>query len=229
MRTRCRSNSRICWRKQRVLNLGYPGYGPQQSLAELQSGRFDGVIGAEPRLFIFMTAAGHAERTGCKPFWVRRWPRYALENDQVALNGACYEGLRLRVREWLEDAASYRLFIEPYLQRVTHEDLELYVRILLAAVNLAKEKYGVVTLIPYNKDPDFLVGTGFSDDAIVHRLQDGGAMVVDVSLPREAADGAPLIIKGDGHPTPLANRLKASIIKDYIERHVPGILVAGLR
>jgi hypothetical protein len=120
--------------------------------------------------------------------------------------------LRLRVREWLEDAASYRLFIEPYLQRVTHEDLELYVRILLAAVNLAKEKYGVVTLIPYNKDPDFLVGTGFSDDEIVHRLQDGGAMVVDVSLPREAADGA----RGDGHPTPLANRLKASRITSNV-------------
>lgn len=113
--------------KQRVLNLGYPGYGPQQFLAELQTGRFDGVIGEQPRLFIFMTGAGHAERTACKPFWVRRWPRYTLENGQVVLKGACYEGLSLGVREWLEDMASYRLFVEPYLQRVTHEDLELYV------------------------------------------------------------------------------------------------------
>ncbi|MGC2223711.1 MAG: SGNH/GDSL hydrolase family protein, partial [Methylocella sp.] len=31
-------------RKQRVLNLGFSGYGPQQFLAELQTGRFDGVI-----------------------------------------------------------------------------------------------------------------------------------------------------------------------------------------
>jgi hypothetical protein len=68
-----------------------------------------------------------------------------------------YEGLSLELREWLEDMASYRLFIEPYLQRVTR----------------------------------------------------------------------PTLYKGDGHPTPLANRLKASIIKDYIEHHVPGILVAG--
>jgi len=97
-------------RKQRVLNLGYPGYGPQQFLAELQTGRFDGVIGEQPRLFIFMTGAGHghAERTACKPFWVRRWPRYTLENGQVVLKGACYEGLSLGVREWLEDMASYR-------------------------------------------------------------------------------------------------------------------------
>ncbi len=215
-------------RKQRVLNLGFSGYGPQQFLAELQTGRFDEVIGAQPRLFVFMTFAGHAERTACKPIWVRFGPRYALENGQVAWKGACYEGLSLRIREWLEDMASYRLFIEPYLQKPTHEDLELYIRILLAAVNLAKEKYGVVTLIPYIPDVGYLKGTGFSDDEIVQRLRDGGAMVVDVSLVEDESTGAKLTIKGDGHPTPLANRLRASMLKDYIENHMPGILVAQL-
>ncbi|MGH6849635.1 MAG: SGNH/GDSL hydrolase family protein, partial [Methylocella sp.] len=214
-------------RKERVLNLGFSGYGPQQFLAELQTGRFDGVIGARPRLFVFMTFAGHAERTACQPIWVRWGPRFALENGRVALKGACYEGLRLRLREWLENTASYRLFIEPYLQKLTHEDVELYIRILLAAVNLAKEKYGVATLAPYIIAPSYLKGTGFSDDAIVQRLRDGGAMVVDVSLAKETAAGA-LAIKGDGHPTPLANRLRASIIRDYIENHMPGILVAGV-
>jgi hypothetical protein len=214
-------------RNQRVLNLGFSGYGPQQFLAELQTGRFDEVIGAQPRLFIFMTSAGHAERTACKPFWMRWGPRYALENGQVAWKGACYEGVRLRVREWLENMASYRLFIEPYVQKVTHEDLELYIRILLTAVNLAKEKYGVVTLIPYIRDRGYLDGTGFSDDTIVQRLRDGGAVVSDVSLVKDESTGAKLTIEGDGHPTPLANRLRASIIKDYIENHMPGILVAG--
>jgi hypothetical protein len=52
-------------------------------------------------------------------------------------------------------------------------------------------------------------------------------MVVDVSLAKEEAAGAKLRIEGDGHPTPLANRLRASIIKDYIENRMPGILVAG--
>ncbi|MGH6845410.1 MAG: SGNH/GDSL hydrolase family protein, partial [Methylocella sp.] len=84
-------------RRQRVLNLGFSGYGPQQFLAELQTGRFDGVIGAQPRLFVFLTAAAlHVERTACKPIWVSFGPRYALENGQVALQGLCYEGLCLR-------------------------------------------------------------------------------------------------------------------------------------
>jgi hypothetical protein len=215
-------------RKQRVLNLGFSGYGPPQFLAELETGRFDGVIGAQPRLFIFMTMAEHAERTACKPVWARLGPRYALENGRVALKGTCYEGLRARVREWLENMASYRLFFEPYLQKVTHEDVELYVRILLASVSLAKEKYGVATLILYIPADGYLNGTGFSDDEIIERLRDGGATVVDVSLAKDEAAGAKLRIEGEGHPMPLANRLRASLLEEYIETRMPGILVAGV-
>jgi hypothetical protein len=218
-------------RKQRVLNLGFPGYGPQQFLAEMQAARFDGVIGAQPRLFIFLTVSWQVARTACKPLWVAWAPRYALENGQVALKGLCYEGVSLRMRKRLEDMASYRLFIEPYLQKATHEDVELYIRIVLAAVNLAKEKYGVATLIPYIRyipENGYLKRTGFSDDEIVQRLRDGGAMVVDVPLATEEAAGAKLSIEGDGHPTPLANRLRASLLEDYIEYRMPGILVAGV-
>jgi hypothetical protein len=217
-------------RKQRVLNLGFPGYGPQQFLAEMQAGRFDGVIGAQPRLFIFMTSVAlHVERTACKPFWMRHGPRYALENGQVALKGACYEGPSLWLREWLENTASYRLFIASYRNKISHNDVDLFIRILVAAVNASKEKYGIATLIPYiPAGASNLKGTGFSDDEIVQRLRDGGAMVVDVSLAKEEAAGAKLRIEGDGHPTPLANRLRASIIKDYIDNRMPGILVAGV-
>jgi hypothetical protein len=132
------------------------------------------------------------------------------------------------VREWLENMASYRLFIEPYLQKGTHEDVELYIRILLAAVSLAKENYGVATLIPYIRNPRYLEGTGFSDDEIVQRLRDGGAAVVDVSLAKEEAAGTKLHFEGDPHPTALANRLRASLLEEYIENRMPGILVAGL-
>jgi hypothetical protein len=219
-------------RKQRVLNLGVPAYGPQQFLAELQTGRFDRVIGAQPRLFIFMTAAWHAERTACKSIWERSSaPRYALENNQIVFKGECNKGEILRVRDWLETMAFYRLFIKPYLQKLTHEDVELYIRILLAAANLAKEKYGVVTLIPYISyipENDYLKGTGFSDNEIVQRLRDGGAAVADVSLAKEEAAGAKLHFEGDPHPTALANRLRASMLRDYIENRMPGSLVAGV-
>jgi hypothetical protein len=52
-------------------------------------------------------------------------------------------------------------------------------------------------------------------------------MVVNVSLAKEEAAGAKLRIEGDDHPPPLANRLRASLLRDYIENRMPGILVAG--
>jgi hypothetical protein len=214
--------------KVRSLNLGFSGYGPQQFLRELETGLFDSQIGSRPRLFIFLTAAWQAERSACKARWTPHAPHYVLENGQIVFKGACNTGPSMWLQEWLENMASYRLLIEPFRRKLSHDDVDLYIRILLAAVNFAKEKYGVATLIPYIATPGYLSGTGFNDDEIVGRLRNGGAMVVDASLAKEEAGGALISIKDDGHPTPLANRLRATIIKDYIENRMPGILVAGL-
>jgi hypothetical protein len=214
---------------QRVLNLAFTGYGPQQFLRELQTGLFNPIIGAKPTLFIFMTAAWHAERTACKAYWTPHAPRYSRENDQIAFKGACNEGPSLWLREWLENTASYRWLIEPYRHVVSHDDVDLYIRILLAAVTFAKEKYGVPTLIPYLPVPeDYLRGTGFNNDAIIERLRQGGGAVIDVSLRKEEADGTVISIKGDGHPTPLANRARALLLKHYIEQHMSEILLSRM-
>lgn len=209
-------------RKQRVLNLAFPGYGPQQFLRELETGRFDKAIGTQPKLFVFLTSPWHAERTSCKRPWTRQAPRYALEQGKVVYKGSCYEGARLWLPDWIVHTAIYRAFFEPIVERLTHDDVDLYIRILLAAVNLAKEKYGAPTLIPYIRVPEaYLRGTGFSNADIVQQLQIGGANVVDVSLWKQRA--ANVSIPGDGHPTPYANRLRAEILKNYIQA-MPGIL-----
>jgi hypothetical protein len=215
-------------RKERVLNLGFTAYGPQQFLRELETSLFDPLIGSRPRLFIFLTAAWHAERTACKASWTPHAPRFALENGQVVFKGACNEGPSMWLREWLESTASYGLFIEPYFQAITHEDVELYIRVVLAAVNFAKEKYGVATLVPYLRtSKDYLGGTGFSDESIIARLREGGAIVIDASLAEEEARGALISIPGDGHPTPFANRARAVMLANYIGRQMPGILRAA--
>ena len=73
--------------------------------------------------------------------------------------------------------------VEPIRHKLSHDDVDLYIRIVLAAVNFAKEKYGVATLIPYLRArKDYLGGTGFSDESIIARLREGGAIVIDASL-----------------------------------------------
>jgi hypothetical protein len=215
-------------RKERVLNLGDLGYGPQQFLSQMQSGLFDPVIGSQPRLFVFLTAPWHAERTSCKWVGSNHAPRYMLENGQLVLKGLCREGFRLWLDERLEKYATYRKLIEPYRRVLSHEDVDLYVRIILAAIDLAKEKYGVPVVVLYMKVPPvYLRGAGFSDDAIIQRFKEGGAIVIDASLDKEKAEGAVIEIPGDGHPTPLANRIRAGILKDYLEQNMPGLLVSG--
>ena len=48
----------------RVLNLAFPGYGPQQFLRALETDIFRDLL-TEPRLFVFLTAPWHAERSSC--------------------------------------------------------------------------------------------------------------------------------------------------------------------
>jgi hypothetical protein len=213
-------------RRMRVLNLGFTGYGPQQFLREEETGRFDDAIGPDPKLFVFLTAVWHAERTACKAYWTARAPRYALENGKLVYVGQCNPaGPSLWLRDWLENTALYREFVEPSRSRLTHDDIDLYVRILDAAVQLAKKKYNASTVVLYlRSDDSFFRGTGFSDDEIMQRLRDGGAIVVDASLVKEQKAGAQISIVGDGHPTPYANQLRASMLKTYLAEHAPGLL-----
>jgi hypothetical protein len=218
-------------RKVRILNLGFAGYGPHQFLSELQAGIFDSVIGPQPKLFVFVTAAWHAERSSCRSRYGLNGPRYTIENGQLILKGVCHEGLGLRFMQWLAGSAGYRWLIEPYWRRVNHDDIELYIQITLAAVKLAETKYHVPVIIldpgdaPAELD-DYLAGTGFTTEAIIQRLRDGGAIVIDASLDKERAAGMILSIPGDGHPTALANRLLASILKNYLERNMPEVLAS---
>ncbi len=202
----------------RVVNFGFSGYGPQQFLRETQLGLFDRQIGPQPKLFIYLTAAWHAERTSCKASWVSPGPHYGLVNGQVVYEGPCLTGLKLGLREWAEHSAAYRTFIERNIDHLDRADIDLYIRVLLDATKLAETKYHVPVLIAYMRaKPGYLKATGFTDDEIIDRLRAGGARVLDVSLP--AAAEKPLEISGDGHPTAYANHLRAAMLKDYIVAH----------
>lgn len=212
-------------RRFHVLNLGFPGYGPNQALYAIESGAFDTLLGSDIRLFVLMTAPWHAERTACKAPFALRGPAYRLQNGRVIYDGACSEGPSLLLREWIQNTALYRLVLEPYIQRVAHDDITLYIEIVVATVDLAKKKYGVTMLIPYLPVGDeYLRHTGFTDEAIVKRFEEAGAVVVDVSLAKERIAGAVIDIAGDGHPTALAHLARARTIRACIAKEMPGVL-----
>jgi hypothetical protein len=208
----------------KVLNFGSSGYGPQQYLRSLDSGIFDRLLNQDLRLIIYTTAPWHAERIACKPAYTLPGPRYELVNGKAIFKGACASGLNLKLRLWLSNTAIYRTFIERAANRVTHEDIELYIAAVLDAIAIGQEKYHAPTLLLFLPfEQNYLAHTGFTNAEIISRFQARGVKMLDVAL-LNWKDQASLRIKGDGHPTPLAHRARAALLNQFLVENMPQVL-----
>jgi hypothetical protein len=126
--------------KLRVLNFGFPGYGPQQFVRAVETGLFDDLLRPDAKLFVFQTSAWHAERSSCKASFNLRAPKYWLVAGTPVFAGACAEGLERMFRETLGASAAYRVFVRPVVSAVSAGDIELYIAEILEAARLAKQR-----------------------------------------------------------------------------------------
>lgn len=203
----------------RVLNFAFPGYGPQQFLRALETHLYDGVL-QESRLFVFETAAWHAERTACTPPFTSRAPRYVMKDGRPTYVSACAEGLIRLVREIFGHSAAYRTLVQPAQGAPSRAEIDLYIAVVQRAVTMAHQIYHVPTVILYLPyDPAYLTVTGYTDREIMEKLRQSGAGVVEGLLDLSHPE-VPLTIPGDGHPTGAANRQWAQMIKAWWDTHV---------
>jgi hypothetical protein len=115
----------------------------------------------------------------------------------------------------------YKVYLQPLLVGARAANLELYIAILGHAGELARQKYGASTVILYIADPDYLRGSGYTDQQIVQRLRERGLTVVDGALEPADFPGRDLTIPGDGHPTGVANRARAMRLRDAVAGMTP--------
>jgi hypothetical protein len=54
--------------------------------------------------------------------------------------GICSTGFARWLKRWAQHSATYRLFIESRLEQINYADVDLYIRITLAAIDVAKTK-----------------------------------------------------------------------------------------
>lgn len=201
-----------------VLNFGFPGYGPQQFLRALETRMFDPLLRGRVRLFVYETAAWHAERSSCKAGFMLRAPRYALENGRPVFEGACYQHWATLPMQLFANTSLYHSFVEPALAPPTRADIDLYVAILARAGALARQMYGAPTVILFlGEDPLYLRRSGMTDDDIVRAMRNAGLDVIDASLDPADFPGQILAIPGDGHPTGAANAARAAMLKTYLD------------
>jgi hypothetical protein len=199
----------------RVLNFAFPGYGPQQFLRALETDMFRDLL-TEPRLFVFLTAPWHAERSACTSNFVLRAPRYVMVEGRLVYKDKCIDHWPVWLRYWLTRTAIYSVFLEPVFGGAGPADMDLYVAILIRAGQLARERYGVPTLILYQPYDAYVRRAGFTDQQIMQRLRDGGLIVIDAGLDPNDFPGQNLRIPGDGHPTGVANRAWAVLVRDAL-------------
>jgi hypothetical protein len=93
-----------------------------------------------------------------------------------------------------------------------------------AAVRIAREEYGVPTLIVYLAfAPAYLRQTGCTDSDIMQKPPEAGAEIIDRSIDPAEHPELVLNIPSDGHPTGAANRLRAEMLEDWVARNGAGL------
>ena len=206
-----------------VLNIAFSAWSPSQALAIVRSDLYAPLFAA-PRRFVLMTAGWHIQRTACKLFYLRGGPRFALEAGALVQNGTCGDAMPAIVQDFIRSFALYRVFVEPRLSTITRADADTYFAIVDAFVKTAKDKYGAqTTIIAMPKAPGVLAATGLTDADYDARLARIGADVLIDPLSM-ARHGNPYAIEGDGHPTPLANRVLARLLVEHLATKTPGVL-----
>ena len=211
-------------RKIHVMNFGFPGYGPQQFLRALETDIFDELLNPGSRLFVFETAVWHSERSSCLAGWMLRAPRYEMVNGRAVFHGTCIGRWATMLKQLFANTALYRVFFGPALGGPSRADVDLYIGILARAGELAREKYDAPTLILYMRsDANYLRPSGYTDDEIMQHMRAAGLDVIDVSLNPADFPGRQITFPNDGHPTALANSIRATMTKAYIERERPGL------
>jgi hypothetical protein len=112
--------------------------------------------------------------------------------------------------------AMEKVFLRPAFGGADAADIDLYVAILIRSGQLAREKYGVPTLILDLPDDGYVRRAGTTDQRIMQRLREAGLRVVDAGLDAKNFPGQNLTIPGDGHPTGAANRARALMVRDVV-------------
>jgi hypothetical protein len=202
-------------RRFRVLNFAISGYGPQQFLRALETDMYRDLL-TEPRLFVMLTAAWHAERSNCAESFMWHAPRYVLVQGVPTYEGPCSDHWTEHVRRLWTRTAMESVFFKPAFGGADGADMDLFAAILIRAGQLAHEKYGVPTLILYLPSASYARRVGTTDQRIMQRLRDAGLLVVNADLDPKDFPGQTLGIPGDGHPTGVANRARASLVRDVL-------------
>lgn len=191
-------------------NFGAHGYGPQQMLSILESGRMEELLRQQPSHVIYSAISEHVGRASGHSSNLKSGPRYALQADgSVALSGTFADE---ETPQWISLLEKYQTFQQIRRQRwvVVSSELERYIGIVERSRDEVSKRFPEAEFhmifwdLPNQRLSNSIVAAIEERDISLHRVTE--------ILPGHP--GAPWIELSphDGHPSAESNRQLASYI-----------------
>ena len=196
-----------------VYNFGFHGFGPQQMLATIESGRMERIVTTTPKFVIYQMIIDHVWRASNRVPYQPHAPVYGVVDGQVRLLGHSDDALpSLILRRQLRKSSIYSRLIEPQLW--TNADVELTVAIVERARTLVGERFPHCEFhvlfwdYPQERVSQQLLKQMRRGSLNVHLMSD--------ILPDYVSQGWKYSIPGDLHPNAEAHDLIARYIGSHI-------------
>jgi len=205
----------------KAFNFGVPGYGSHQMLAALEFGIVEDVIkNAEPEIIIYQGIDFHADRCAGRAFWDLDGPWYERDDQEgVRHMGTFRDRHELTpIRNFFESlleksSTAVRLLPLKSSYKVTPEDIDLMVRIIVKSRDISQTKFP-------KADFHVIFWDEYSRHApvIMQKIRDAGIPVHVVSefAPEINARSDIYRFSKDWHPNPKAHELIATYVVDHI-------------
>jgi len=197
-----------------VANFGFHGYGMHQALKILRLRPAENVA-----RIVVQTIPWHAERSACVPLFGNGSPKYARSGGSLVEIGQC--GTKIpRVARAVLGRSSLYVSVRDAVQEIARDrdaEFALYIDLLKELDSIARDKFSARFVVAFIKArEDYFAGTSYSNGIIVDALRQAGIDVVDITLADSQENVAPAFrIRGDGHPSSLANQDRAALLVDY--------------
>jgi hypothetical protein len=205
-----------------VVNLGVPGYGPNNYVRAMELGLYDKyVVGRVDAVFAWATTSLLWRVTG-DASWLGSSPRYDFGSDGTLHWSGTFDHYR-----WTHplDGAVYQArsnmaWIDRALQaRLERERTGLYVALMARLAGLVKQRYGAPLIVISNgpeKEPPNQVDLQYLP--AFDGLRSLGIPVISVRKQLQPfADWSPYFIPHDGHPKPKLNALVTDLLVEALD------------
>lgn len=200
-----------------VINLGVSGYGAHQMLALLESGRLAPIFKQYKHIYAyFLTISDHLNRcTGFAP-WVKRGPRYRLENEHTVYSGDFADSLQINkiFDKIFLHSALYQSLRSGWKIFISRQALALHTALIADSAQKLAAQQTVLTVLVW---PDF--------PEAIEKLQARSIPVLALApaMPDwNTGSSMRYLFPYDGHPTPLGHEIVARELFKHVTKKTPG-------